>query len=174
MQKGSKIPKLIIAFALISLPFLSECSKTKKDSLRQDALKLAENYAKDQLKDPRMLVMKDGTITISDSEKRYIIEPARAFTGNIDADEIPDAVVSIVSFHGMDLLLNEHLVMLNTNGKLLLIRAVESDMKILGIKDRLIIADVPTHSRNSPLFNCPKCREVIKYKFVNGELQKAE
>jgi hypothetical protein len=118
--------------------------------------------------------MKDGTIIVSDSLKKYVLEPSRVFVGPIDDDNIPDAIISVSSYRGYDLLLNEHLIIINIDGKLTLVNAMESDMKILSLKDRIITADVPTHSRNSPLFNCSKCREVVKYKFDKGVLVKSE
>jgi hypothetical protein len=175
MKPGSVAFNFCFIVVICLLSVTSGCSgKSQEIKTREDAIKIAENYAGNQLSDPRTTILKDGTITIGDSGKSYIIEAGRVFVGNIDADNTPDAIVTVTSYSGTELLLNEHLVMINTSGKLLLIKAVESDMKILAIKDRLVVADVPTHSRNSPLFNCPKCREVIKYRFINGDLQKAE
>jgi hypothetical protein len=47
-------------------------------------------------------------------------------------------------------------------------------MRIISLKDRIITADVPEHSRNTPLFNCPSCWEVVKFHYKMGELVKVE
>jgi hypothetical protein len=47
-------------------------------------------------------------------------------------------------------------------------------MRIISLKDMIITADVPEHSRNTPLFNCPSCWEVVKYQFKMGEFVKVE
>jgi hypothetical protein len=47
-------------------------------------------------------------------------------------------------------------------------------MKILGIKDGVITAEIYTKSRNSPLANCSLCKEVVKYRFKSGDLIKTE
>jgi hypothetical protein len=52
--------------------------------------------------------------------------------------------------------------------------AFESDMRIISLKDRIITADVPEHSRSTPLFDCPSCWEVVKFQYRLGELVKAQ
>jgi hypothetical protein len=77
--------------------------------------------------------------------------------------------VTIKSFSGQDLLLIEHLFMINTDNKLMLLRVIESDMRILELKDRIITAELPTHPRTSPLYNCASCQEIVKYRFEKGD-----
>jgi hypothetical protein len=64
--------------------------------------------------------------------------------------------------------------MIEKDGKLMLVRVMESDMRVLTIKDGIITADVPEHSRNNPLFDCSSCWEVVRYRFRNGDLVKIE
>ena len=96
------------------------------------------------------------------------------FTGVIDEDKGKDAIVTVVSYKGNYLGVIEHLIIININGNLVMHKSVESDMRILGLEDGFIVAEVPEYSRNSPLFNCPSCWEVVKYRFKNGELIKTE
>jgi hypothetical protein len=44
-------------------------------------------------------------------------------------------------------------------------------MKILQLKGRVITAEITTKSRNSPLRDCSACKEIVKYRFRNGELE---
>lgn len=64
----------------------------------------------------------------------------------------------------------EHLVTINNNGRLMLVRTLESDMRVISVENGIITAEIPEHSRTSPLFNCPSCWEVVKYRFQNGDL----
>jgi hypothetical protein len=92
----------------------------------------------------------------------------------IDADSLQDAIVTLTSFTGQDINLIEHLILLNTNGKLMLIRSFEADMKILQLKDRILTVEVHTKPRTSPLYNCASCKAIINYKFREGDLVKIE
>jgi hypothetical protein len=56
----------------------------------------------------------------------------------------------------------------------MLSRVIESDMKILGIKNRIITAEILTKSRNSPLRDCDACKEVVKFQFRMGDLIRME
>ena len=159
---------------IILLCFLASCNNESDDKIKGQVTDIAVNYASGQLKDPEKNVYGNGTIILSDSDKKYSIDPAKINLGLIDEDDKMDAIITISSFRGANLDLIEHLVVINTNGKYMLIRAVESDMKILQIKDRIITAKVPTRPRTSPLYNCESCQEIVNYRFFNGDLVKIE
>jgi hypothetical protein len=53
-----------------------------------------------------------------------------------------------------------------------MLRSVESDMRILQLNERTITADVPTHPRSSPLYNCPECREIVRFRFNKGDFER--
>ncbi len=167
---------LLITAVLLSL--LTTCRQnsgtdnTPENKIRKKAIAIAENYASAQLKNPKKEVANNGIITISDDQKRYIIDPARVFTGLIDDDSYKDAIVSVVSQTRQQMDLTEHLIILNTNGKLMLIKSIEEDIKILELKDRVITAEIHTRSRNSPLYYCSSCIEIAKFRYKDGDLVK--
>lgn len=148
-------------------------SSTEK-RIRIQAIDVAEGYIMNQLKDAKKNISGDGFIMIGDTLKTYVISPANIFIGLIDDDSKPDAIVSLDSFVKGYQVTSEHLIMINTGSKIKFNRAIESNMKIIEIKDKLITVNIPEHSRNSPLFNCSSCQEVVKYKFLNGNLVKKE
>jgi hypothetical protein len=159
--------------------FLSYCSQNSalpgsKDrhdkKMKKAIIKIAEDYAAGNISDSKKKVMKNGLITIGNTEKTYIIDTSKIFIGLIDQDTIDDAIISLDPFQGNYEVINEQLVIINMEGKLRLIRTLESDMRIIGIKDGIITAEIPEHTRNSPLFNCHSCWEVVRYRFINGEL----
>jgi hypothetical protein len=149
-------------------------TENPSEKLRKEAVIVAEDYAQKQLKNAKITTNINGYITVEDSLKKYIFDPASIVTGLIDEDSTGDAIVTLTSFIGEDVALIEHLVLLNTNGNLMLIKSVEADMKILSLSDRVITVEIHTKPRNSPLYNCAACRAIIYYKYRDGDLQKIE
>jgi hypothetical protein len=171
----------LIIFILLSL--IPGCSRNSGTSsadkralinIRQQVTEVAEKYIETQLVNAKRTAMKDGTITFSNDQKKYVIEPARIFTGLIDDDQEIDALVSLSTYDTKYQTVSEQLVILKSGNEFTLACAIESDMRVISLKDRIITADVPEHSRNNPLFNCQSCWEVVRLKYDKGELVKAE
>lgn len=170
-------------FYILLLILLSACSQNTgpnntgnpaEKKIRKQIIAVAEKYINSQLPDSKVTISKNGMISTGNEQKRYIIEPSKVFTGLIDSDQNPDAIVSLEVFQGQDQVVSEQLVILASDDNMMLASAIESDMKIISIKDMVITADVPEHSRNTPLFNCPSCWEVVKFQFKMGELVRME
>ncbi len=174
--------RILITFIIISL-VLSACTRNSgtardgdksRNKIGKQVISIAEDYAFTQVKDEKKVTDSNGNIIIGDEQKRIIIDPSKIFTGLIDGDSSKDAIISISPYEGQYEVMNQHLIIIEKDGKLSLERVLESDMRILEIKDGMIIADVPEHSRNTPLFNCPSCWEVKKFQLRNGELLEME
>jgi hypothetical protein len=164
---------------IILVPLLLSCTNDKKNSgeisrIKKEVIDFASTYVNEKLKDPKETVSADGIITIGEDKISYIIDPSKIYVGLIDDDNNKDAIISIDYIHNQYLVYTEHLILINTDGKLILNRALESDMKILGIDKRVITAEIYTKSRNSPLANCGHCKEVVRYRFKTGDLIKVE
>jgi hypothetical protein len=142
--------------------------------LMDQAIRVAESYAMHHLGEGRKTTLPNGTILFEDSMSRYALEPGRLYAGLINEDDMPDAIVTLATYQGPRQTTSEHLILLNSGNILELKKVIQSNMDILRIRDRIISADVPTHDRNSPLFDCESCRDVIQYKFTGGELVKVE
>lgn len=169
------------AFFLIFLLTICSCNTAEKKvtglkekRIRKKAITISEEYVAKQLRDERTRDEKDGVIVIGDDQKKYVIDPGRIYIGLINEDEKPDVIVSIDRYTGQYQTVSEHLFIFKTKDKYELITSIESDMRILGLENKIITAEVPTHTRNSPLFHCPSCREVKKFRFSKGELVPAE
>lgn len=173
-----KLRLLPVIFLFLS----TSCNQVEKskqienpaDRIRSEAMTITEDYAMNQLKNGEITTGANGFITIKDSLKSYIFDPSRIVTGWVDADSLDDAIVTLTSFSGQDIILVEHLILLNTNGKLILIRSFEADMKILRLSNRILTVEVHTKPRTSPLYNCSACKAIINYKFQDGDLLKIE
>lgn len=159
---------------IILAGLLPGCSQNSGQKIKKQVTAVAEKYTMTQLAEPEKRVLENGIIMIHDKQKGYVIEPSKIYTGLIDDDPKEDAIVTLSTFQGQSQTVSEQLIILKTGKNFKLISTLESDMIIISIKDRIITADVPEHSRDNPLFNCPSCREVVKYKFKMGELVKVE
>jgi hypothetical protein len=158
-------------------------SNSNADELiRKEIIDLSVKYAKGKFKESKETVASDGIITITDTRvnlvvanpypARYIIDPSKITIGLIDDDENKDAIINILSVIGQDNESPENLIFIKTNGQFALNRVIESNMRVLGIKDRIITAEVSSRSLNTPLRDCHICKEVVKYKFQSGDLVK--
>ncbi|MGQ9621101.1 MAG: hypothetical protein ACUVTX_09000, partial [Bacteroidales bacterium] len=147
----------------------------KNDSrIRTEAMEIAGEYVSKQLKDPVMMKKKDGTVIFSDSLKIYIINPLKVYTGLIDDDRRKDVILTVDILYKNNPVDPEHFILLNVGNKLMLIKAIESDMIILQVSDRIITARIHTRPRTSPLYNCESCMEIVNYKYSDGALIKIE
>lgn len=167
MKKALFILNLILLFGCIGNPDNIELT-------RKNALNAAVNYMDDRMPYAVKSIDEDGLIKYTFEKKSYILSVSNIKTGLLNNDRAPDAIISMDVFSSQYQITSEHLVFLNSGDSLIFSCSLESDMKILFIKDNIITADVPMHSRNSPLFNCASCREVQNFHMVNGELKKAD
>jgi len=173
----------LIVIIILSFQYSCKNNSGKNDSLnntRKEAIDVAVKYVSDKFKESEVVVATDGTVTVTDNQKnfvslsnkkfKYIIDPAKVIIGLIDDDNNEDAIITVSYYINDYLQVPEHLIIINTDGKLALNRAIETDMRIIGLKDRMITAEIYTHSRNSPLHDCSVCKEVVKYQFKKGDL----
>lgn len=176
---------LILLFLLISTSCSSRREKADKvTTLRKEAVDIAVSYVAEKIADAKVTVESNGLVTVTDStfnfilhgdnRMKYIIDPAMITTGLINDDQETDAIIIISPSRGQYLETPEILILTGKDEKLILNRVIESDMKILQISDRVITAEIYTKSRNSPLRDCSVCKEVVKFRFRNGELVKTE
>jgi hypothetical protein len=170
------------------IPWLLSCAhndnKARSENLiTKEVLDVAIKYARDKFKEPKETVAQDGIVTIVEKQinfvtpsayqTKYVIDPSKILIGLIDDDADEDAIITISLFNGY-IEMPESLILIKTDGKLVLNRSIEADMRIMGIKDRVITAEVFTRPRNSPLHNCAACKEVVKYQFRTGDLVRIE
>jgi hypothetical protein len=167
--------KLKLFYILVIIAeLLPGCSQNPDQKIKKQIIAVAEKYIMSQLVKPEKKVLENGIIMIHEKQKGYIIEPSKIYTGLIDEGPTEDAIVTLSAYQGSQQTVSEQLIILRTGKKFKLAATLESDMIIISIKDRIITADVPEHTRDNPLFNCPSCREVVKYQFKLGELVRTE
>jgi hypothetical protein len=148
--------------------------KSIDDNIRKEVLSIAETYAKDQLKEPKKTISENGIIIIGDEQKRYVIDPSKIVVGLIDEGTNEDAIVSITSYEGQFQASKENLILIKSNNKFNITKVLEGDMKVLEIKDGIIYIEIPKLAPDAPNYNCAICREVVKYKYINGDIVRTE
>ena len=175
---------LIILLCMILSCTHNADKKGSENSIRKEAMDAAIKYAREKFKEAKETVGEDGVVTVTDNQVnyitpaayqlKYVIDPSKIMIGQINDDTIEDAIVYIAVINGQDLETPEHLILIKTEGKLIINRVIETNMRVLGIKNRIITAEVSTRSLNSPLRDCNVCKEVVKYKFKAGDLLRVE
>jgi hypothetical protein len=171
-------------FLIVIIPLFFSCGRNSKinakKSTEKEIMETAVRYAREKFQEPKDTMAFDGTVTVEEGRNnilvpdaykvKYIIDPSKIVTGLIDDDENEDAIVYVSSITGQDMENPENLILIKTEGKYMLNRVIESNMKVLGISNRIITAEVSSRSPNTPLRNCHVCKEVVKYKFKSGDL----
>lgn len=141
---------------------------------KRHIVKVAIDYAGDQFKEAKETVQENGVISIGDNNLQYYIDPGKIITGIIDDDSKLDAIVPIYAYSGKFLLRTEHLILLKKGGEFKIAKVFEDVMKIIEIKDSIIFAEISKVAPDSPTYDCAICKEVIKYRYKNGDLIRAE
>jgi hypothetical protein len=148
----------------------SEHTNTGSDQIiRNQVLDVACNYAANSMTDANKTVSNDGSITFSSGDTKCLIDPASILIGEINEDSLKDAIVTIFTFDGQKLPRKDHLILVNQNGKLIVAKKLQGEMKFLSISDRIIYIETSKMAADSPFSDCLVCKEIKKYKFIAGD-----
>jgi hypothetical protein len=159
---------------LIFIPLLYSCvnnsgNDNSPEKIKQKAIQIVEKHVREQIKDAEKTVTKDSLIVFSAGNMKCLIDPKYILTGEIDEDANADAIASIYYFRDQALSLREHLILLNKDGKLIITKVMEGEMKFLSIQDREIYIETSKIASDSPMFGCKICKEINKYRFIGGD-----
>ena len=178
---------IYIAMVFIFISVSCTTHDNKGDLMRLmkvEVMGIATKYASDKFSEAKVITGNDGIVTVKDNQLslvvpedkalKYTLNPINITFGLINDDDQQDAIMVLSSSRGNYAEIPEILVLTSQGGKFSLNRVIESDMRILAIQDRIITAELTTKSRNSPLHDCHLCKEIIKYRFTNGDLVKAQ
>ena len=161
---------------LFSIIYLSSCANNN-DAIKKskhEVIDIVSNYVSNKFSEPKKEVSADGTVIISEKDMKYEIDPNKIIIGYIDEDDDEDALISIASQKGLYPLTGELLILLGKDGKFTIDKAIESNMKILELSNRNIIAEISTMAQDSPLYGCKLCIDTVCYQFRAGELIQME
>jgi len=165
------------SFLILTIIFLFHACKEEKpdnnntlESLPdKEIMEIAINFAKERLKNAKLTV--SGTeVTVSQEGWMYVIDAKNIVHGQIDDNSTEDAIISLSSFKGQYLKIPEHLIMLRSDDSLKLTKVIESEMKILSINNKKIIAEISSISQDSPMAGCNLCKDTVDFQFNGKEL----
>jgi hypothetical protein len=171
------------SFLVLLLLNLLSCNRNENNTgsgtivtprIKKQVMGIAVDYARDRFKDSQQSVLNNGAVRIGDNQINCIIDPATIVTGLIDNDANEDAIVTIRSFKGKFPLKTEQLILIKTDRKFTLAQVIEGDMKIMGIKEMIIFAEISKFPSDSPSYGCEICKEVVKYQYRDGKLVRTE
>jgi hypothetical protein len=163
-----------IFFLFFLTGFLISCNQYSGEKIRKQVIAATEKYAMNHLSNGKRSVDDDGLITLYSNGIMYRIDPSKIFVGEIDEDSKKDAIISIMVSRMPVMERPEHLILINYEGDFMVTRVIESDMKVLRIKDRIISVEVSAISPDSPMYGCESCKEVVHYQYRDGDLVKTE
>jgi hypothetical protein len=168
--------KKIIYLFLIILSSLS-CRNSDKALARhgklisRQAVAAAEDYARGQLKNSSRSVTDQGIIVISDSLSRFLIDPSKIVTGDFLGDTLTDAIIPLYLFRGQNQDITINLFLINNEGKLMTVRALQDDMKVLSVMKKVIYIELPLKSSEEKNQGSAMNREVKEFVFMGDSLR---
>lgn len=116
----------------------------------------------------------DGLVTITNDVSGYKINQEKIITGLIDEDQSEDAIVPFYAMRGRSIMGYYHMILMASADTFVVAKTVSDIFSVHEIRNRKIIAEVSTVSPDSPGFGCDECREVVRYRWENGNLEKEE
>lgn len=168
--------KKIICLLLILSAALS-CRNNHSSPDRQDrkiakqVVAAAEEYAMGHLKDASRSVTDQGIIVLSDSTERILIDPSKIVTGDFEGDTLKDAIIPIYFFRGQNQDITINLFLINNEGKLMTVRAIEDNMKVLSVMKKVIYIELPSVSPDEKNNGAGGKTEVKEFVFTGDSLR---
>ncbi len=169
--------RTFITFIVITglLAACTQSSSTRQGGkITEEVVSSVEGYLKNKLKDPHISVDSDGMISVSDVESGFGFNPSKIILGEIDENAGTDAIVPMYVFRGRSFMGFEHLILIHSGETFVVVKTMNNILNVIEIKDRKIIAEVSTVSPDSPGFGCDQCREVVQYRYRDGDLERVE
>jgi len=160
----------LLALMIILLSCAGNDKKTVSRELEKQATDIAADFANKKLIQGKITVNTDGKIYVGDSSNCYIINPASVFVGRIDKNSSIDLMVTVDTLQEPYVVPMYHLILNKEKDELAIMHVIKSDMRVLGIKSRIITAEIPTHTPDSPLYFCSACTDTVEYQLINGKL----
>jgi hypothetical protein len=137
--------------------------------LKIKAMNMAETYAANKMGNIKKTEIKNGSVIISSGDIKCLIDPKEIVTGDLNGDSFSDAIITLLTFPGERMPFKNHLILLNRNGKLEISKELDGDMKFLMITDGIIYIETSKMATDSPFADCQVCKEIKKYKYLNGD-----
>jgi hypothetical protein len=133
----------LILSAAVSCRNIDRVTSRNDKKMTRQVVEAAEDYAKVQLKDAVRSVTDQGIIVLSDSTCRILIDPTKIVTGDFEGDTLTDAIIPLYLFREQNQDITINLFLINNEGKLMTVRALQDNMKVLSIMKKVIYIELP-------------------------------
>ncbi|MBN2666191.1 MAG: hypothetical protein JXR67_06750 [Bacteroidales bacterium] len=172
-----------ITFLMITACILVSCSGdgsgsrkvSADDEFKISASDYSSAYFSNRLGNARVFTdEEDGLLTITNDAAGYKINQEKIIAGLIDDDSKEDAIVPFYAMRGKSIMGYYHMILLASADTFVVAKTVSDIFSVHDIRNRKIIAEVSTVSPDSPGFGCDECREVVRYRWNNGNLENEE
>jgi hypothetical protein len=140
--------------------------------ISRQAVTAAEGYAKGHLKNSSRWVTDQGIIVISDSISKFLIDPSKIVTGDFEGDSLKDAIIPLYLFRGKEQDITINLFLVNNEGNLMTVRAIQDNMKVLSVMNRVIYIELPAVNQEGKKPGTPARKEVKEFLFEGDSLRR--
>jgi hypothetical protein len=167
-----------IFYLLLILATALSCKNGDKALIRSDkkinkqVTDAAEDYARGLLKEPLRTVTDQGIIVLSDSLSKFLIDPSKIVTGDFEGDSLTDAIIPLYMFSGQKEDITINLFLVNNEGRLMTVRALEDDMKVLSIMKGVIYIELPAKDTLPGNQGAMGKTEVKEFVFIGDSLRR--
>jgi hypothetical protein len=167
-----------IFYLFLVLSLALSCRNTDKEkdrdgkNISKQAITAAEDYAKGQLKNSSRWVTDQGIIVVSDSLSKYLIDPSKVVTGDFEGDTLKDAIIPLYLFRGREQDITINLFLVNNEGKLMTVRALQDNMKVLSVLKRVIYIQLPLMGADEKKHGAMGKTEVREFLFEGDSLRR--
>lgn len=138
--------------------------------IKTEAVNIATQFASSKMDSFTVVTDDLGVVALSDNRTRYLIYPDNIFQDEIDEKAGKDILVTVDSLHDPYVMPAWHIILSKERKELKIASVLRSDMRVLMVKNGIIIAEIPTHTPESPLYYCSECRDTLEYVLQGGNL----
>lgn len=150
-------------------------NKAVASDVTSSALEYSKTWFGNRLGNARVFTdEEDGLVTVTNDISGYKINQDKIITGLINDDTVEDAIVPFYAMRGKSIMGYYHMILMASADTFVVAKTVSDIFSVHDIRNRKIIAEVSTVSPDSPGFGCDECREVVRYRWNNGNLEKEE
>lgn len=144
------------------------------ERIRAQLVDIAEGYITGQLTGTERATDENGIIRIGNKQITYAIDPSAILTGKINDDLKVDAIIPLAFYTGPFLQRTEHLFVMRKGNSFGIEKVLDTLMKVIEISEGVVYAEFSKVDPDSPMYGCSLCKEIVKYKFSNGDIVLAE
>lgn len=166
-----------INFGLISTVVfivIISCKSNNVDSTvdhpEKEVVEAVNRYALDSLKGGEIMEAVNSVYTVSGDQLKYVFSTKDVVFGEINEDNLPDAIIPVKVFRGHYPVRIDHVILLKSENGFVAVKVINNIYKVKTITDRVITAEYTEQTVDSPIYGCRECIVITKYQLKDKEL----